>query len=351
MVRESPLGREAVSEKEEGEEGQHLDSGRAVVWNFATSTRHALVATATGGTYFEDFVLFSLPFWRIYAEKHDLAIVVVRDSSFAENLPVGPGGAWLKMLIPTYVRNLLPSIERLALVDTDVIMNPSAPNVFEFTPPGQIGVVSQTQGLPFDLLLAKKRMAYLRKSYYAAQYPLDSLLFATPEQIFVAEGLDPHPDSFCSGLVVLDVLDADLFARWYREVDGRVLRKANAWEQTYLNHKVLEHGCNWMPYEFQAIWNLEMAVNHPALYILGNLEGALASRLAVSSTLVNRFFLHFAGSWPESWAWRNDPIETLRLVSRLTSSDFDTYLAKAPTGQPVGKVASPERGEDLRGLK
>lgn len=351
MVTELPLSHEGSHEEIGEVDGELLDSGRAVVWNLDSSTRHALVATATGGTYFQDFQLFSLPYWLIYARKHDLAIVIIRDSSFAGNLQAHPGGAWLKMLIPAYVKTLIPSIKRLALIDTDVIVNPLASDVFSITPPGQIGVVSQTQNLPFSLLTARKRMAYLRKSYYAERYPLDSLLFATPEQMFSIEGFDSHPDSFCSGLLVIDASHADLFARWYKEIDSRALRSANAWEQTYLNHKVLELGCHWLPYEFQAIWNLEMAATHPALYALGNLEGSLPAMVGVASTLVNRSFLHFAGSWPESWAWRNDPSEILRLVSEITSTSFQSYLAETPTGQPQGKVRPPENGNELRSAR
>lgn len=325
----------------EFEDFDFAEIGDACVWKPSSQSKNAFVTTAIGGTYFEDFVAFTLPYWLLYARRRDITVVVIRGDADLKLHPGGPSGAWLKLLAPSYVGAILPDIERYALVDTDLIVNPVAPNLFAQVPRGEVGVVSQTRGLPFDLIHAKKRMAFLRKTHYSSDYPLDSFLFATPPELFEAEGFEPREDSFCSGLVVLDRCHASTFSGWYEEVDSQLVESSNAWEQTFLNDKVLSFGCRWIPYDFQAIWNLEMAAYHPSLYALPDLGANRHSQISVANTLVNRNFLHFAGSWPESRAWRNDPFLVLELIAGLTSKEFEEYAKRNPIATSHGKIPFP----------
>jgi len=309
------------------------------VWNLEEETRHALVTTAIGGTYLQDFVSYSLPYWLPYAKKHHLAIIALTDREAFDQRDASMNGAWLKLVTPAVVSRSFPRIERIALVDTDVIINPSAPNVFHACPNEEIGVVSMRKNLPFDLLFARKRLAYLRNRFYSSFYPMDSSLFATAQQEYSMEGLPVHDNTFCSGLVVVPQKKANLFSEWFSEAQSRDVEGAIAWEQNFLNHKVVDHGCHWLPYKFQSIWNLEMAISHPSLYQSGDLSGNNLAQHAVSDTLNNCFFLHFAGSWSESDAWKNSPSAVLSNMGGLESEDFAQYLAKTPTGSPVGKVS------------
>ena len=63
-------------------------------WNINGGTSHAMVTTAIGGTYFQDFVEFSLPTWKLYARRHGLGIVVFSDGSVPEVTLAGFNGAW-----------------------------------------------------------------------------------------------------------------------------------------------------------------------------------------------------------------------------------------------------------------
>jgi|AntAceMinimDraft_13_1070369.scaffolds.fasta_scaffold24475_2 hypothetical protein len=308
------------------------------ILNFSADTRHALVTTAIGGTYFEDFCSFSLPYWKLYAEKHGLAIVVIHDLVAFENRDSGLNGAWLKLLAPAVVAKAFPLIQRIAIVDTDVIINPGAPDIFADSPSGEFGVVSLVKNLPFDLLVAKKRLAFLRRSFYSDEYPLDSSLFATPQQEYEMEGLPVHDNLFCSGLIVLPQTKAPFFSSWFEEASQRDARTAVAWEQNFLNHKVISHGCHWLPYQYQAIWNLEMANYHPSAYLTNDLSRDAAAQGSVADSLNNNFFLHFAGSWHESRAWMNPPEDILRRLVNLEGVEFSEYLRTTPTGHHVGKL-------------
>ena len=58
----------------------------------------------------------------------------------------------------------------------------------------------------------------------------------------------------------------------------------------------------WLPYEFQAIWNYEVALNYPFLFH-ENYKKILKD--CVISTLFRVDMLHFAGSWPENSIFYN----------------------------------------------
>ena len=129
-----------------------------VAWNIGPSTRSALVTTAIGGDYFNDFLRFSFPYWEKYAETHGIGIIALTDLNAFGRDTRGMNGAWLKLLAPEVVALHFPKVERLALVDTDVIMSPSAPDIFGAAPDNQIAVVSEYENLPYPLVDVKKRM-------------------------------------------------------------------------------------------------------------------------------------------------------------------------------------------------
>ena len=314
-----------------------------VAWSMKSSTRAALVTTAIGGDYLKDFRRFSLPYWQKYAEKHDIGIIALTDlEAFGRNTR-GMNGAWLKLLAPEVVALHYPNLERIALVDTDVIMSPGAPDIFQAAPPNQIAVVSEYENLPYRLVEVKKRMAFLRKKFYSADYPLDSVLFASAEQLFEMEGLPAHSNYFCSGLVIVPQSESRLFATWFDEGALRSSEVSVAWEQTFVAHKVLEKGCYWLPYDFQAIWNREMAESYPSLYAHGDLSVNQFAQAAVADVLSKRHFLHFAGSWTESTAWRNDPSQVIARLAGLHHESFSRYRKTAVSGKPRGKVTPVDR--------
>jgi hypothetical protein len=329
--------------------GSLLETGPGVLtWNIGSNTSNALVTTAIGGDYAEDFIRFSLPSWQLYAKRHNLGIILLSDGSFSASTMGGLNGAWLKMLAPSLVLAQFPQVTRVAVVDTDIVINPSSPDVFLSTPRGSVGVVRDLPRQSGEGLMRTKRVAFLRNRYYDQTYPLDSILFAHPEDLYAFEGFPSLPDAFCTGLIVLDLEFATRFEGWFLEAKEIGAKETGAWEQTFLNFKILsELPSYWLDGKFQAIWNFEMATNHPSLYQSGDLADSEIAEHCVADTLNRVYFLHFAGSWPESRAWRNNPSAIFEKMGRLHQSEFLDYLESVPTGAPVGKLLPPTVKESL----
>lgn len=311
-----------------------------LTWNVNGGTSQAMVTTAIGGTYLKDFVEFSLPTWKLYARRHGLGIVVFSDGSVSEETLAGFNGSWFKLLLPELIAQQIPQIERIALIDTDIIVNLAAPNLFDATPEGCVGVVPEFSPDPRRDVESKKRVAFLRNKYYSNSYPLDSLLFASAEQVYAEEGFEPRRESFCAGLLVIDVSFATQFSSWFGEAKNSDQGKAVAWEQTFLNYKVLTQlPHHWLDSKFQVIWNMEMALFHPSLYQLGDLSNSEIAENCVADTLNRVHFLHFAGSWPESTAWRNSPQRIMEKMCGLFEHEFLNYLATPSMGVAKGKIS------------
>jgi len=310
-----------------------------LTWNVSEDTRHALVTSAIGGRYLPDFVEFSLHTWELYARRYGLGIIIFSDGSVSKETLGQLNGSWFKMLLPELVAHQLPQIDRIALIDTDIIVNPAAPNLFDATPQGYVGVVPEFSADPQHDVEAKKRLSYLRNKHYDASYPLDSFLFASAEQLYLEEGFEPLTKSFCAGLLVVDLEFSEVFSSWFSDARNSDQSQAVAWEQTYLNHKVLTllpH--HWLDSKFQAIWNLEMAMFHPSLYQVDDLSNSESAENCVADTLNRVYFLHFAGSWPESAAWKNSPQRVMDKMGSLFEPEFLTYLSTPSTGVAKGKI-------------
>ena len=183
-----------------------------------TSSENWIVTTAIGGGYLQNWERDFLPSWNHYAVRHDIGIAVVVGSIFSEDEP-SRNGAWQKLLAPRELRRLLARDVRCLLLDSDVLVSPGAPNIFDAVPSEALGVVSQEHGVPLGTPLeVRKQMAYLRKTYMDSEFPLVSALLAGPADRAEWAGLSPLSDYFCSGVILCDTeIHSEVLMRWYVE--------------------------------------------------------------------------------------------------------------------------------------
>jgi hypothetical protein len=306
------------------------------VINVTEDTKNVLVTTAIGKTYLRDWEQFSLPSWQKYAEKYQLGIACVTEDLLEKDDPHYKNGSWQKLLAPSAVLDEFPQVERFCLLDTDIQIGPFAPDIFANAPEGVYSVVSQLKGLPFPLDEVLRRMAFFRNHFYSNSYPLDSFLLGDVFDEFRDLGLTPPEDYFCAGLMVLDRNHVEQMRGWFYEV--KESQNFHGWEQTHLNFWIQSQDHHWLPYEYQALWNYEMAWKYPYLY-----SAALETpnreevRAGVESSLWNNHFLHFAGSWYESLAWKLTREVDYPEFSGL-SEEFSRYLELPVTGKKFGQV-------------
>lgn len=318
-------------------------NSREATWTFNLNDHNTgiLGAVAIGRSYFEDWEKYVSRSWIDYANRYNLGIVVFLEDICRKDSESWRPPPWQKLLVPAAVSEISKRKNFVTVIDPDILISPAAPCIFDFHAKGKVSVVSQVQRLPYPLEEVRRRIAFLRHTMYDSRYPLDSLLFASVEDIFNRSNLEPQPDYFCGGVMVLDTDSlASLFLNWFLDIPSESRDEKSvdlSWgEEIYINHLVQTSGlANWLDYKFQTLWIYEMAWKYPFLY-MKDWEDLVVSK-CIESTLWSAHFLHFAGSWPDSNMWRTCSVFSDE-EDKQTLTQFMKYLHVPLTGEPKGRI-------------
>jgi hypothetical protein len=299
--------------------------------------KNAIVTIAIGDEYFKRWTMFSEPAWKDYCSRYRLSLYVVTQDLLPYESPKWKKATWQKMLIGSAIAQINHVIENVCYLDSDILINPFAPNIFTGYDSQTIALVSQVKDLPYSIDFAKRRLAFLRNKHYDSRYPLDSALFMTPKQIYEYHNLEPFENYACMGLFIFNVeTHSDLMNSWFYKYDRDVDSLTGGGDEPLINYEMQNWGgISWLPYQFQAIWIFEMAVKYPFLY--RGLSGDELIRECIEATLYSNYFLHFAGSWPESSMWHKVHVFQDQ-DARQECEDYFNYLKSPIRGIPVGLV-------------
>lgn len=298
-------------------------------------SQHALVTLAVGNKYVDSWEKYAKPNWVKYCERNNLGLYLETTDRDQDVVP--KKRQWQKMLLGEEVKRLNPDIRTLCYLDTDILVNPFAPNIFEQHVPETVGLVSKFQGLPYDRMLCLRRIAFLRKNFISEKYPLDSALFLDKDRLFTYQDLPAQPDYACTGLLLFDVGRVSLhLENAFYKYKMPIKSITDGGEEAHLNFEIQsEFKVNWLDYRFQTFWTYEMSWKYPFLYSENDNLELIAK--CIRSSLWGTYFLHFAGSWNEGDHWEN-PNLYIDLKWDELQSRFSMYLETPVTGNPVGKI-------------
>lgn len=293
---------------------------------------------AIGETYLNKWKSTVSKTWALYAQANDFGIIVIVDHLIPTSNTKWKKPTWQKMLIGRYLINEDIPINTLCYLDTDILINPYASNVFDYHQDQKISVVSLRKNLPFNYHTTLRKLALLRKSYLDEKYPLDSALFIGLNELYNYHNLTPQEDEFCAGLLMFNPKHfGDQMQEWFEMYDKNVTSITNGGDQTHMNYHVQSSGmANFIPYEFQAIWSFESANYYPFLY-MDKFKDSEILEFCVQSTLLRVNFLHFAGNWPESSKFTEGKFEISEKFMKLFEN-YKNYLLKPVTGVPLGNI-------------
>ena len=300
-----------------------------------------LVTIAIGAEHCAKWERYALPSWIAYAEANDLGILAVTDDLIAKSDPNWKKATWQKLLLGNAINRDHPEVGDVCFLDTDILINPFAPNVFDEYDSKSYGLVSQYKNLPMSRHLAQRQSVFLRHHFYDKNYPLDSSVFMTAEAQYEYSGLTPHDDLACAGMFLFNpALHGDEMEGWFVKYSSQT-KSITGGDQVHLNWEMLStNRVQWFPYEFQALWVFEAAWKYSFLFD-DYAENHDVIRACIEASLFSNYFLHFAGSWLECDMWMIDDI-TRGARFRKVNSGFQEYLKKPVTGKPKGQI-KPQR--------
>jgi len=99
----------------------------------------AIVTLTLGESLRKSFDDWVLPGWKTYCQRHNLKLVVLREALDRSARASARSPAWQKCLVHTVPE--LADCRQIAWVDADVMINPSAPDIFSLVPEESVGAV------------------------------------------------------------------------------------------------------------------------------------------------------------------------------------------------------------------
>ena len=303
---------------------------------------NVLATIAIGEQYLQPFMKYAYHTWEMYCRRHDLGLILFDEDLISPDHPKWKKATWQKYLIGDVVSKSGLPVENICYLDTDILISPLAPNIFDQQRRDKINVVSQWYDLPHNREFILRRIAFLRNRFFSRDYPLDSLLFSSLDQLFAYSSLPTQKNYACSGLFVFSVKKfRELMAEFFLRYDKTIFTPSSGGDELYFNFFMQSGGFDhWIDYKFQALWIYEAAINFSFLYESGTKDLELVKR-CIEASLFSNYFLHFAGSWHESKMWEQvkvlDTPESLEMFGA-----FSDYMKTPVYGKPLGAIKPKE---------
>jgi hypothetical protein len=299
-------------------------------------SKNAITTIAIGGEYYDEWEKYAKPSWLLYCEKHDLGLLVVKGDLIEKSDKFWKKPTWQKLLIGRSIKNRGINASNICYLDTDIIINPFAPNIFNEHNEESISLVSLRSNLPFSYHKTLKKIAFYRNKKLSSDYPLDSALFISLEDLYQYHDLPPQKDEACMGLIVFNVNNFyEIMESWFYKYDKEVFSITNGGDQTHLNYEIQKYGkVKWLDYKFQALWVFEMSNYYPFLYNKKCNSSLKAD--CINTSIFQNYFLHFPGLWIEGGMWKDSKILNNDIFNEY--KELFRYYDVIPTGVPRGMI-------------
>ena len=301
-------------------------------------TNNYICSIVFGKEFYKDYQKYSLPFVKKYCENHGLGLIIFEKDLISKKSEFWKKATWQKMLVGDYLKKKIKNVKNVCMMDVDILVNPEAPNIFDFHKDDKISVVSLRNNLPFSWDKAVRNISFHRNKYYSKKYPLDSAIHMSVKDLYKIHNFKIQKDEFCAGIYIFNVNKFHkIIKNWFFKYKKDLYSVTGGGEQTHFNYEVQNHGkVNFIDYRFQAIWVFEMAIYYPFLYELKKKFTKTVTD-SIIACLQNNYFLHFAGKWYESDMWKNEELSKRYFKSNNLKQLIKFQKVKL-TGKPKGTI-------------
>ena len=276
------------------------------------TSKNYLVTIATGNKFYNDWKKFCLNSWKKYCKKNNLGLLVIKKEFIPKRNLKWKKPTWQRLLIAKYIKEHKLDIKNICVLDSDILINKYAPNIFNFSNLKKISVVNFIKNLPhlrsnYDL---RERIVYLRRLFMDRSYPLRSSITASPQEIYKSYKFKKKfTNYFCAGVMVYNVnMYYNFFEKIYLKYCEKKHHKRFRGVEVPLNYEILRKDkTHWLDYKFQSIWLYELADKYSFVYREKKNYNLLV-KLCAEEIVLNSFFLHFPGTLQDSskvWKIKN----------------------------------------------
>ena len=263
-------------------------------------TKNAIVTLNLGKKWEERFNSEFLPSWELYAEKHGVAVVNLTRELDETPRAKGRSPAWQKLLV--HKAKEVSSFERIAWVDSDIMIHPDAPNIFEASPIEKVGAIDDyatpTSEDHAALLKALYRKWDTKKVPYTSN--------RSPAEYYKSFGIECDLQSVVQTgvMVYCPAIHGKLFEDVYNNYEGAESQTLNH-EMRPLSFELLTNNVvHWISTKFNMQWSYYKELyypfldDHECMEVLRWPKISVREKLltaCVNTAFANNYFLHFAG--------------------------------------------------------
>ena len=277
----------------------------------------------------------------LYAKKNNLGIILIDHELISKKNEYYKKATWQKWLIPNYIKENYNNIKNICYLDCDIIINPSAPNIFIKYDFDKILVTSVRNRMPYSFTEATRKISFLRKNFLKKNFPLNTSLIMTLDETYKHHNLPVLNDEFCAGFFGCNIKKfSTFFKNAFFKYKSPIWSVTGGGDQTHFNYEIIKsNNYEVIDYKYQTLWCYEVAVKYPFLY--KNLKKNSVNNKLVTdciiSSLFSSYFLHFAGTWPDSKCFYNKKIYN-SIFFKKYFYEYKDYEDKKIKAKPKGPI-------------
>lgn len=265
-----------------------------------SKSKNYIVSVAIGKKHYNEWKKYSSKLWVKYCKKNNLGIIIIKKDLISKKDLSWKSPTWQRLLVGHYLHLHVKKITNICLLDTDILINPLSPNIFNKLRKDKISAVTAFKNIPFykSNFNLRKKLVFLRKNFLNSKYPLNSSLTASPNEIFKHYKFKRiFNNYFVAGVLVFDVRAfKNILLNIYKKYCNSNLKKKFIGVEVPLNNELMSLNLvNWIDYKFQAIWLFEIADKYNFLYYK-KFKDKKILKIIIEQILIDNYFLHFAGT-------------------------------------------------------
>lgn len=267
--------------------------------------KKAIVTLVIGKKYQSNFQMFCDVAWKQYASRIGADLIIISRPLDESERAQSRSPAWQKCLILSHEQ--VKSYDQVAWIDSDILINPSSPDLFTSVPLELVGAVDD-----FATPTKEEHDRALARAY--DRWKLDGVKFIenrTAAEYHSLYGLQLDTESVVQTgvLVASPTYHRELFEHVYRTYDEKLGAEWN-YEMRPLSYEIIKNNLHyWIDPKFNMPWSYIKQYNYPFLCytpetIFDRAKELLCRysfaknqlpKLCATTAFLNNNFLHFAG--------------------------------------------------------
>jgi hypothetical protein len=235
--------------------------------------------------------------WELYAAKYGYDLIIIDES--LDNSEIGRSrcAAWQKCLILS--QEWSKKYERIVWFDTDIIINPNAPDISEGIPEDKIGAVNEFASPTRELY----KLALSRMYEHWTNLNYEPVINYGAKEYYKSFGIEcDFEDVVQTGVMVFNPkIHKEILETVYYNYEEKGLN----YEMRPLSYEILKSGLiHWIDYRFNNLLQFQKALYYPFLLELKGEKLPLfgqnkVKKLCIDAVFANSYFLHFTGKTEE----------------------------------------------------